>query len=135
MRIVLTAALLGMAVAGQAAAQDFTWHKPLAAGRRLEVKGVNGSVRAVAARGGEAVVNATKHARRSDPEDVKIEVVESEDGVTICAVYPTPRRAREENVCLPGDRWHSSTENNDWTVDVQGQVPQGVGCLGAKVDC
>ena len=134
MRIVLTAALLGMAVAGQAAAQDFTWHKPLAAGRRLEVKGVNGSVRAVAARGGEAVVNATKRARRSDPEDVKIEVVESEDGITICAVYPTPARARQENVCLPGDRWHSSTENNDVTVDFEVQVPQGVEFVGATVN-
>jgi hypothetical protein len=134
MRTMLTAALLGMAVTATAAAQDFNWHAPLAAGRRLEVKGVNGHVRAVAARGREAVVNATKRARRSDTEEVKIEVVESDEGVTICAVYPTPRRAREENVCLPGDRWHSNTENNDVTVDFEVEVPQGVEFVGATVN-
>jgi len=43
------------------------------------VKGVNGDVRAVLASGAEAVVNATKHSRRSDPDEVKIEVVETDE--------------------------------------------------------
>ncbi len=134
MRSSLITALLSVAAAVSMQAQDFNWHGRLAAGKRLEVKGVNGDVRAVLASGGEAVVNARKHSRRSDPDDVKIEVVESEDGITICAVYPTPRRAREENSCEPGDRWHSNTDNNDVSVDFEVQVPAGIEFNGQTVN-
>jgi len=98
------------------------------------VKGVNGDVRAVLASGTEAVVNARKHSRRSDPDEVEIKVVESDDGITICAVYPTPRRAREENSCEPGDRWHSNTDNNDVSVDFEVQVPAGIVFNGQTVN-
>jgi len=132
-RFLIVVALL-VAAASTAAAQDFNWHGALAKGKRLEVKGVNGDVRAVLASGGEAVVNATKHSRRSDPDEVEIKVVESDDGITICAVYPTPRRARQENSCEPGDRWHSSTEDNDVTVDFEVRVPAGVEFNGQTVN-
>src|SRR5258707_6417908 len=129
----LTSALCVGAVAALTV-QDFNWHGRLAAGKRLEVKGVNGDVRAVLASGGEAVVNARKHSRRSDPDEVKIEVVESPDGITICAVYPTPVRARRENSCEPGDHWSSSTDNNDVTVDFDVQVPAGIEFNGQTVN-
>src|SRR5712672_803919 len=134
MRSTLIAALLSVATVAGAQAQDFNWHGRLAAGKRLEVKGVNGDVRAVLASGAEAVVNARKDARRSDPDDVKIEVVESADGITICAVYPTPARARRENTCEPGDHWSSSTDNNDVTVDFDVQVPAGIEFNGQTVN-
>jgi hypothetical protein len=129
---------LCVAAAGSAGAQgagaDFNWHGRIAQGKRLEVKGVNGDVRAVLTSGAEAVVNAAKHANRSDPDEVEIKVVESEDGITICAVYPTPPRARRENTCEPGDRWHSSTEDNDVSVDFEVQVPAGVVFNGQTVN-
>ena len=134
MRTLVTAAALCLTALATATAQDFNWHGRLAAGKRLEVKGVNGDVRATLASGAEAVVNARKHARRSDPDEVEIKVVESDDGITICALYPTPPRAREENTCEPGDRWHSSTENNDVTVDFEVQVPAGVIFNGQTVN-
>jgi len=135
MRIGLIAAVLLVSAAGAARAQqDFRWHGRIAQGKRLEVKGVNGAVRAVAATGNEAQVTAAKHARRSDTSDVKIEVVEHDGGVTICAVYPTPARARRENVCEPGDNWSSSTENNDVVVDFEVQVPAGVAFTGRTVN-
>lgn len=134
MRIPLIASALGLAAATTAGAQDFNWHGRIAQGKRLEIKGVNGDVRAVLASGAEAVVNATKHSRRADPESVEIKVVESEDGITICAVYPTPPRARQENSCEPGDRWHSNTENNDVVVDFEVRVPAGVVFDGKTVN-
>ena len=134
MRRFLMGVSLLVAAASTAAAQDFNWHGALAKGKRLEVKGVNGDVRAVLASGTEAVVNATKHSRRSDPDEVEIKVVESDDGITICAVYPTPRHARQENTCEPGDRWHSSTEDNDVTVDFEVRVPAGVEFDGQTVN-
>ncbi len=127
----LFAALL---VAAPAAAQDFHWNGRLAAGKRLEIKGVNGSIRAMATTGDQIDVSARKTSRRDDPDEVKIEVVPSEDGVTICAVYPTPRRARHENSCEPGDRWSSSTENNDVTVDFTIKLPAGIAFSGETVN-
>src|SRR2546422_9754215 len=134
MRTVLLTTALCVGAVAALTAQDFNWHGRIAAGKRLEVKGVNGDVRAVLASGAEAVVNARKHARRSDPDDVEIKVVQSDEGVTICAVYPTPPRAREENSCEPGDRWHSSTDNNDVVVDFEVQVPAGVEFNGQTVN-
>jgi Putative adhesin len=134
MRTIMTVAALSLAALSTATAQDFNWRGRIAAGKRLEVKGVNGDVRAVLASGAEAVVNARKHGRRSDPDEVKIEVVQSDEGVTICAVYPTPPRAREENSCEAGDHWHSSTDNNDVVVDFEIQVPPGVEFNGQTVN-
>src|SRR5213596_2854719 len=134
MRTLLISSALLLSAFTTATAQDFNWHGRIAAGKRLEVKGVSGDIRAVSASGAEAVVNARKHARRSDPDDVEIKVVQSEDGITICAVYPTPRRAREENSCEPGDRWHSNTDNNDVTVDFEVQVPAGIEFNGQTVN-
>jgi len=134
MRTYLIVTALCLAAATTAAAQDFNWHGRIAAGKRLEVKGVNGDVRATFTNGAETVVNATKHSRRSDPDEVKIEVVETDEGITICAVYPTPARARRENSCEPGDRWNSSTDNNDVTVDFEVQVPAGIAFNGQTVN-
>ena len=134
MRTLITVAALCLTALATAAAQDFNWHGRLASGKRLEIKGVNGDVRATLASGAEAVVNARKHARRSDPEDVEIKVVESDDAITICALYPTPARARHENTCEPGESWHSNTENNDVVVDFDVQVPAGVVFQGQTVN-
>jgi hypothetical protein len=131
---ILAALAAGLLVAAPAAAQDFHWNGRLAAGKRLEIKGVNGSIRAVAATGDQIDVSARKTSRRDDPDEVKIEVVPSEDGVTICAVYPTPRRARHENSCEPGDDWNSSTENNDVTVDFTIRLPAGIVFSGQTVN-
>jgi hypothetical protein len=128
------ALLAALLVAAPAAAQDFHWNGRLAAGKRLEIKGVNGSIRAMAATGDQIDVSARKTSRRDDPDEVKIEVVPSENGVTICAVYPTPRRARHENSCEPGDDWNSSTENNDVTVDFTIKLPAGIAFSGQTVN-
>lgn len=117
-----------------AMAQDtWSWHKAVPAGRTVEIKGVNGDVSAVAASGNEVEVVARKTARRSDPDDVRIEVVEHDGGVTICAMYPTPRGQRE-NECLPGARGRSNTRDNDVTVAFEVRVPRGVRFTGKTVN-
>ncbi len=130
----ITTTLLLIAAGAASAQQDFRWHGRLAAGKTVEVKGVNGAVHAVAATGAEVEVTAAKTAHRSDPEDVKIDVIEHDGGVTICAVYPTPPRARRENACDVGDRWSSSTENNDVVVDFEVRIPAGVKFVGRTVN-
>src|SRR5438309_10463020 len=81
---------------------DFHWKGKIAAGKEIEIKGVNGDVRAVAGSGGETEVTATRRAKRSDADEDKSEVVEHEGGVTISAVYPRQGRRWDEG--RPGER-------------------------------
>lgn len=119
--------LLALPVSGLAAQDvDFSWKGRVAAGKTLEIKNVNGDIDISLASGNEIQVTAVKQARRSDPDEVEIQVIEHEDGVTVCAVYPTPRRARRENTCEPGEGYHSSTENNDVNVHFTVRVPARV---------
>jgi hypothetical protein len=131
----VAACALGATVtATPATAQDpFSWTGRLASGRTLEVKGISGNIEAVAASGDQARVTARKRGNRSDPADVTIEVVEHANGVTICAVYPSPRN-REPNECRPGSGGRSNTSNNDVNVEFSVEVPRGVRFVGKNVN-
>src|SRR5262245_44935236 len=99
------AAIAAVVIASPAMAQDtWTWHKAIPAGRTVEIKGVIGDISATAATGNEVEVVAKKTAKKDDPSAVKIEVVEHEGGVSICAVYPPGGRDRRPNECLPEGR-------------------------------
>jgi hypothetical protein len=102
-------------------------------GQALEIKGVNGDIDAVAASGGQVEVLARKHGRRSDPAEVEIKVIEHAEGVTICAVYPSPSDDRP-NECAPGDAGRMNTKNNDVNVDFTVRVPAGVRFVGRTVN-
>lgn len=117
---------LGLPADLRAQGPEFSWKGRLAAGKVLEIKNVNGDVTAGPASGDQVEVTAVKRARRDDPDEVEIRVVEHDEGVTICAVYPTPRRARQDNSCEPGDRGHMSTDNNDVSVHFTVRVPARV---------
>ena len=113
--------------------EDFRWSGRIAPGKSIEIKGVNGAIMASAISGGEVKVTATKHGRRSDPDEVTIEVIEHDGGVTLCAVYPTPRGDRP-NECAPGDGGRMNTKNNDVSVEFTVQVPAGVAFIGRTVN-
>jgi hypothetical protein len=120
--------------AGGLAAQEgevYQWRGTLAPGKILEVKGVYGPVRAVPAGGATAEVRAEKSGWRSDPTEVRIEVVEHSDGVTVCAVYPSA--GRRENRCEPGPGGRSSVRKNDVRVEFHVGVPEGVAFVGRSV--
>lgn len=109
-------------------ADRWSWHGRIAEGKTLEIRGVNGSISAEPAGGNEAEVTAERHGRRSDPAEVRIEVVEHQDGVTICAVYPGPR-----NRCQPGGG-PMSFRDNDVEVEFTVRVPRGVAFSGNNVN-
>jgi len=114
-----------------AAQSEFHWKGQIAAGKTIEIKGVNGDVSAVAG-SGDVEVTAVKHARKSDPDEVKIEVVPHEGGVTICAVYPS--YSRRQNTCEPDEGGHMNTQDNDVVVDFTVRVPAGVRFVGRTVN-
>jgi len=137
----LMAGLLALAapaglLAQTASSTNFHWSGKLAAGQRLEIKGVNGAIHATGTTSGTADVSARKHSEngRSDPDDVKIVVVNTPEAVTICAVYPTPDDADRDNSCEQGHRWHSNTRDNDVVVDFTIQVPAGAEFDGQTVN-
>lgn len=135
MRVAASGLLLFAATlaAAPASAQDFSWRGQLGAGQVLEIKGINGDIRATPSASGDAVVTAVKTARRSDPAGVRIVTVPNSNGVTICAVYPDVP-GREPNTCEPGARGRSNTQNNDTTVAFSVQVPMGVTFVGRTVN-
>jgi len=128
--VVAAALLLAMPASAQ---QDFRWHGPVAQGRAIEIKGVNGDIRAEPSGSNEVEVEAIKTARRDNPADVRIEVVPHAGGVTICAVYPS-RDGAKANECAPGSGGRMNVQNNDVTVRFVVRVPAGVTLVGRTVN-
>ena len=116
-----------------AAAQDFQWHGAIPQGQAIEIKGVNGDVRAEPSGSNEVEVVAVKRARRDNPDSVRIEVVPHAGGVTICAVYPS-RDGQKANECLPGNAGRMNVQNNDVSVRFTVRVPAGVALIGKTVN-
>lgn len=127
------AALLAAAATARAQAQSqdanhWSWHGAIPQGKTLEIRGVNGTIRAEPATGTEVEVTADKHGHDDDPASVRIEVVPHDGGVTICAVYPG-----RDNECRPGGG-HMSVHDNDVEVRFVARVPAGVAFDGNNVN-
>jgi len=129
--IALAAALL--LVASASSAQDFKWSGSIPQGSSIEIKGVNGDVRAEPSGSNQVEVVAEKRARRDNPDDVRIEVVPHGTNVTICAVYPS-REGSRPNECAPGSGGRMNVQNNDVTVRFTVRVPAGVTLIGHTVN-
>jgi hypothetical protein len=134
-RQIVIGVVTGIALSSQtAAAQDtWTWNSTVPAGQTIEIKGVNGAIHAVAGSGSEVRVRATKRARRSNTDEVRMVVLEHANGVTICAVYPG-QRGRPANECAPGSGGRMSVQNNDVSVEWEVQVPRGVHLTARSVN-
>ena len=104
------AAAIAAAAAQLAAQTDFQWRGPLTTGQTLEIKDINGDIRAEPSSSGVAA-----------------------GGVTICAVYPDVA-GQEPNRCEPGAKSKSHTRNNDTTVRFTVQVPVGVALVARTVN-
>ena len=119
---ILGVVLLAAIAPVSAESEEFNWRGRLASGQTIEIKGVNGDIKAQEG-GDEVEVRALKTGRRSDPSEVQIEVVEHSDGVTICAIYPSSGRPNE---CRPGSGGRNSVKNNDVKVHFTVRIPAGV---------
>lgn len=127
--MLMTAATL---VAPSMVQQDFAWRGNVAAGKTVEIRSINGNVSAGAASGGTVEVTAVKRGPRSEAERVRIEVVEHDGGVTICALHPSRDRDRP-NECVPGGGRHSS-QDDDVRVHFEVRLPADVHFSGYTVN-
>ena len=138
--------VLFVAPAARAQSDEFHWSGVVQRGKAVEIKGVNGGVRAEFTSGNQVEVTATKSARRSDVNSVSVKVVQEDGNVTVCAVYPTPDRRwssrnssrsgrnDEPNECRPGSAGHMNVDDNDVRVDFTVKVPAGVRFFGKTVN-
>jgi hypothetical protein len=112
---------------------NFNWQGKIAAGKSLEIKGINGGIHAEPATNGTVEVKAVKQGSKNDPAQVQIEVVEHDGGVTVCAVYPS-KDAAHPNECKPGEGGRLGANNNDVKVEFTVRVPSGVNFIGRTVN-
>jgi DUF4097 and DUF4098 domain-containing protein YvlB len=131
--LILTAALTAAALQGTTQGSDFRWSGTLAAGKTIEIRGVNGTVTASATGGREVRVAAVKKARRSDVATVEIRVEEHAGGVTICAIYPAQRATEGCRGESRNDR-SRNWEDNDVEVNFTVEVPANVKFAGRTVN-
>src|SRR3954470_4654817 len=82
-------ATFSVANLAQSSTDEFHWTGRVTQGQAIEIKGINGDVRAEPSTGNEVEVTAIKLGRRSNPKEVEIRVLQHGGGVTICAVYPS----------------------------------------------
>ncbi|HEU4883373.1 MAG TPA: DUF4097 family beta strand repeat-containing protein, partial [Longimicrobium sp.] len=128
--------------AGQAASQeDFRWTGRLARGQQIEIQGIVGDVRAEIASGDQVEVVGRRSGE--DADRVRIEVVETRNGVIVCAIYPTRGEwrgnrgtgsHRGQDSCHNEDNDHNNDGDHDGgeidaedaRVDFTVRVPAGV---------
>lgn len=115
----------------QSRTERFTWSGQVAAGGTVEIRNINGAVRA--RRGaGPVRVQALKEGGKDHPSSVRIEVIESAQGVTVCAVYPDVP-GLPPNRCVPGMGADLSSRANDVSVTFDIELPAGVAFTGVTI--
>lgn len=128
----IAALLAGTAAPAAAQRSDtFDWSGPLVAGRTITVQGLNGSIEASPASGGTVQVTARKRSRDDDLDQVRIEVRETADGLTICPIYPGRSACPGEN---DDENRGRRRDRNDVRVDFDIRVPTGVHLDAATVN-
>lgn len=100
------------------------WAGPIAAGRSVLVRNVNGGITVQRSSDGQVHVTAEKRWRRSDPTSVRVERITQDGDVVLCALWrPGARCDRTGGGSMGrGDRW----DDNDVSVHFTLQIPDGV---------
>ena len=120
------------AAVGEQASGPQSWRGVIVQGNAIEIKGVNGGITATASTGQEVEVSAVMRGRRSNPAEVRLDIVQHADGVTICAMYPSSDS--RPNECAPGDGGRMNVKDNDVNVAFTVRVPAGVRFIGHTVN-
>ena len=127
-------ALLSTAVPTYAQrSETFRWSGELAAGRTLEVNGLNGDIEARPSSGGSVEIVAVKEGDDDDPRAVDVEVNETTSGIRVCVIYPGERGGRI-STCHDEDDDRDDEMDSDVVVDFTISVPAGIAFEGNTVN-
>lgn len=122
--------------------EDFRWSGRIARGDEIEIRGLLGNVRAEPAAGDQVEVVGRRIG--ADADQVRIEVVETDDGVTICTIYPVRERDGErrshrdddddDGPCDGGRSGDLAVEADEARIDFTVRVPAGVRLAARTVE-
>jgi hypothetical protein len=135
----LAAAQMAPAAGPAVTQEDFRWSGRIARGDEIAIRGLMGDVRAEVASGDQVEVIGRRVG--DDADQVRIEVVETDDGITICTLYPVRRRdgdegrrSRRDNdgPCRNGNS--GQIEIDDARIDFTVRVPAGVRLAASTVE-
>ena len=129
MRLLLT--LLVCTGLASAQASPFHWKGSVAQGRAIEVRSINGDVFAEGYDGADVEVVANVADESGVVNPVKVQVIENDKGVTVCATYDGPDPAMQGK-CV-GDA-ASLISKKGARVNFTVRVPKGVGLIGRTVN-
>jgi DUF4097 and DUF4098 domain-containing protein YvlB len=122
------------AAARQGTQEDFRWSGRIAAGDEIEIRGLLGNVRAEPSSGDQVEVVGRRIG--DDADRVRIQAVETEDGVVICTIYPRRRggdrdddgeRRRSDDACDGEENsGELDVDSDEARIDFTVRVPAGV---------
>lgn len=124
------------------AQEDFRWSGRIARGDEIEIRGLLGDVSAEPASGDQVQVVGRRVG--SDADQVRIEVMETDDGIVICTIYPRgrnwrrdddgERRSRSRDRCEQGQSGDLELDSDEARVNFTVRVPAGVRFTARTVD-
>lgn len=110
----------------QEAEEEFNWS---GTGAAVEIRNLNGPIEAEAYAGSSIEVVAIKKGPADDISEVRIDVVEHADGVTICTLYG------DDAECGPGEDGRlGSTDGNKTNVRFMVRVPAGTDLVATTMN-
>ena len=109
--------------------ERFEWEGSVRDGGFVEVRGVNGTIRARTGPGDRVRVEAIKKSERGREGEVEIVVNEVSNGVVVCAKYPG-----QHGACAPGEGLRGDIRDNDVQVTFDVVLPEGVRFAGHTVN-
>lgn len=98
---------------------EWRWTGHLNPDQLLQIKNVNGAIEASGVNG--ETIEVVAYRSGDDKDQVRIELVNSPEGVTICAVYPG-----HGNTCEAGDRMHQEVHDVHAKVEFTVKVPRNL---------
>jgi hypothetical protein len=122
--------------------EPFVWKEAVPAGTTVEVRGIIGSIHAVATAGREVEILGTRHrGRNGDPAEVEVRVIREASRIIICTIYPRDGRwnengneERKRDSCERAqDEGPRAPRGNDTRIDYEVRVPAGVHFVGQTV--
>jgi Putative adhesin len=117
---------------GQDNGREFHWSGKLAADKLVEIKNVNGDIDAEGSSTDEVQVTAEKSGPNA--EQVKIEVVPSSEGVTICTMYAGGIFGGSTGPCESGKGWHTNIHGDRTKVHFIVHMPKNLRFAGTSVN-
>jgi DUF4097 and DUF4098 domain-containing protein YvlB len=117
--LTLLVALASAALAQTQNGDEWHWTGKLSPDQLLQIKNVNGSIEADGVAGDTIEVVALKSGE--DKDEVRVEMVNGPEGVTICAVYPG-----HGNSCTAGSGYHQEVHDVRAKVEFAVKLPRNL---------